>query len=204
MDQKKKYILLMTAILMLFGGVLIYASHNSVEMIQTSEDSENQISDFNISVDSPDGRYCAKTVGEEELGGRIYPDTMQVTDAQTGQTLWEENAYLDTVFLWSPDSKYLAIGYSGRIWSECKIIDTASWQELPNTDISSIWELADDLPEIYENGITKVVPAEWLKAAILLEIYWDTPDGQTVTGSVQYHARTREYEQLKWELVSVG
>lgn len=122
MDQKKKYNLLMAAILMLFGGVLIYASHNSVEMIQTSEDSDNQISDFNISVDSPDGRYCAQTVGEEELGGWVYPSTMRVTDSQTGQTLWEERAFLDTVFLWSPDSKYLAIGYSGRKWSECSIM----------------------------------------------------------------------------------
>lgn len=165
---------------------------------------DDQISDFNISIDSPDGKYCAQTTGEEELGGRTYPSMMQVIDAQTGQTLWEEHAYLDTAFLWSPDSKYLAVGYSGRTWRECKIIDTASWKELPNTDIFTIKGLADGLPEIYENGIAKVNPTEWLKDTILLEIYWDTPDGQAVTGSVQYHVQTQEYDELKWELVSVG
>lgn len=204
MDEKRRYRLMTVAILILFGGGLCYTAHYSEGIIQVSADNIDQISDINISVDSPDGKYCAQTTGEEELGGRTYPSTMQVTDVQTGQILWEEHAYLDTAFLWSPDSKYLAIGYSGRKWRECKIIDTASWQELSNTDIFSIEELAGDLPEIYENGTAKVEPAEWSKDVILLEIYWDTPDGQALKGNVQYDVQTQEYEELKWELVSVG
>lgn len=208
MNEKRRYRLLMAASLILFGGVLFYVSHDSAGITQAPADNNDQISDFNISVHSPDGKYCAQTTGEEDLGGRTYPGTMQVTDAQTGQTLWEEHAYLDTAFRWSPDSKYLAVGYSGRTWRECKIIDTASWQELPNTDISaiisSVKELADDLPEIYENGTAKVDPIEWLKDSIILEIYWDMPDGQALKGSVQYDVRTQEYKELKWELVSVG
>lgn len=168
-------------------------------------DMERLEEENHISVTSPDGKYRAETVGEEELGGRTYPDIMRVVDLQTERVLWEETAYLDTAFLWSPDSKYLAIAYSGRTWSECKMIDTASWQEIPDIDIPSIQKLADDLPDIYENGTTKIIPTQWSSEdTICLELYWDTPDGKALTGTVQYNVQTQEYEELKWELVSVG
>lgn len=205
MNRGKTYHLLMAASLVLLGAILFYASYNSIRVTEMSAESENQTNHLNISVNSPDGKYCAQTIGEEELGGRSYPDIMRVVDLQTECVVWEETAYLDTAFLWSLDSKYLAIAYTGRTWSECKIIDTASWEEIPDIDISSIKKLADDLPDIYENGISKIIPIQWSSEnMILLEVYWDTPDGQALTGTVQYNVQTQEYEELKWELISVG
>lgn len=205
MNRGKTYHLLMAASLVLLGAILFYASYNSIRVTEMSAESDNQTNYLNISVNSPDGKYCAQTIGEEELGGRSYPDIMRVVDLQTGCVLWEETAYLDTAFLWFLDSKYLAIAYTGRTWSECKIIDTASWEEIPDIDISSIKKLADDLPDIYENGISKIIPIQWSSEnMILLEVYWDTPDGQALTGTVQYNVQAQEYEELKWELISVG
>lgn len=170
-----------------------------------SEETDKDSNEINIHVDSPNHRYRAETIGEENLGGRRYPSTMRVVDLQTNSVLWEETAYLDTDFLWSPDSRYLSIAYSGRTWRECKVIDSSSWQEVPNINIREIQTLSDNLPSIYENGTTKVNPIQWKTACtLLLEVYWDTPDGNAVVGTVLYHLDEQKYENFTWELKSIG
>lgn len=164
-------------------------------------------SDIYTYADAPDGSYRAETVGEESIGGWTYPETVQVRDLSNGEIVWSETAYMDPAFFWSGDGSYLAIQASGRQWTECRIVDTASWRELAAPDVASICALTEDFPDIYENGITAVRPLKWLSGdTLLLEIYWDgAPYGENaVTGTVEYEVDTGIYRELDLQLESVG
>lgn len=158
-------------------------------------------------VDAPDGSYRAETAGEESNGGLTYPETVQVRDLSNGEIVWSDTAYMDPAFFWSEDGNYLVIQASGRKWTECRVVDAASWQELDAPDIGSIYALTQDFPDIYENGITAVRPLKWLSDdTLLLEVYWDgAPFGdEAVTGTVEYEVNTGSYQNLDLQLESVG
>ena len=157
--------------------------------------------------DAPDGCYRAETAGEESIGGLTYPETVQVRDLSNGKIVWSDTVYIDPSFLWSEDGSYLVIQSSGRKWTNCRIVDTTSWQELAAPNAASISALTDDFPDIYENGITAVRPLKWLSGDILLlEVYWDgAPYGdEAVTGTVEYEVDTGNYRELDLQLESVG
>lgn len=164
-------------------------------------------SEIYIYADAPDGRYRAETAGEESIGGLTYPKTVHVRDLSNGEIIWSDTAYMDPAFLWSEDGNYLVIRASGRKWTECRIIDAASWQELDAPDIGSICALTQDFPDIYENGITAVRPLKWLSDdTLLLEVYWDgAPYGdEAVMGTVEYEVNVGSYRELDLHLESNG
>ncbi len=203
MSKKCIYALLIVMFGGMFGSVGCNVASDDTKIAQMQVERNEDI--WGIHSDSPNGKYRAETTGEKEVGGRRYPNTMRVVDLQTEKILWEDSAWLETTFLWSPDSKYLAIGYSGRNWSECNVLDAALWYVIPDLDIQTIQKLADNLPDIYKSGITKVTPIRWLADnTILLGVYWDTIDGHALIGTVQYQVETQKYHELEWELVSVG
>ncbi len=158
-------------------------------------------------VDSPDGSYRAETVGEESIGGWTYPETVQVRDLSNGEIVWSDTAYMEPAFFWSADGNYLVIQASGRKWTECRVVDAVSWQELDAPDIGSICALTQDFPDIYENGITAVRPLKWLSDdTLLLEVYWNgAPYGdEAVTGTVEYEVNTGNYRNPDLQLKSNG
>lgn len=183
--------------------VLAWMGHLSAADAKTSQN-ESEIYTY---ADVPNGSYRAETAGEESMGGWTYPETVQVRDLSNGEIVWSETAYMDPAFFWSEDGSYLAIRTSGRKWTECRIVDAVSWQELAVPDVASICALTEDFPEIYENGITAVRPLKWLSNnALLLEFYWDAaPYGEAaVTGTVEYEVDTGSYQELDLQLESVG
>ena len=80
---------------------------------------------------SPDGQFRAETAGRTEhyISGLVVPEFLQVTDAATGEVLWQDQGWLTQSASWSPDSRFLALAYSTRIQSGLKIVDTETWDE---------------------------------------------------------------------------
>ncbi len=173
----------------------------------TDADTPQGESEIYTYADSPDGSYRAETAGEESVGGWTYPETIQVRDLSNGEIVWSDTAYMDPAFFWSEDGNYLVIQASGRKWTECRVVDAASWQELDAPNIGSICALTQDFPDIYENGITAVRPLKWLSDdTLLLEVYWDgAPYGdEAVTGTVEYEVNAGSYRELDLHLETNG
>ncbi len=80
---------------------------------------------------SPDGRFCVETAGRTEtyISGLIVPETLQVTDTDSGEVLWRDQGWLTQSAAWSPDSRLLALAYSTRTQSGSKIVDTQTWTD---------------------------------------------------------------------------
>ena len=190
-------------IVLCLTAALVWIGSFSATDAKTSQN-ESEIYTY---ADAPDGNYRAETVGEESIGGWTYPEAVQVRDLSNGEIVWSETAYMDPAFFWSEDGSYLVIQASGRKWTKCRIIDTASWQELAAPDAMSICALTEDFPDIYENGITAVRPQKWLSGdTLLLEVYWDgAPYGdEAVTGTVEYEIDNRNYREIDLQLETVG
>lgn len=123
---------------------------------------------------SPNGKYYVKTEGEKSLGGLVYPESVQIRKMEDDKVFWSDTSHIDSGFLWSEDSRYLAIQSSGDTWTECRLLDCNSWEELPAPDIQSLCELAEAFPAASENGIAEIIPLRWLSEnTLLLEVFWD-------------------------------
>jgi hypothetical protein len=81
--------------------------------------------------ESPDLRFRVETAGRTEhyISGLVVPEFLQVTDAATGEVLWQDQGWLTQSASWSPDSRFLALAYSTRIQSGLKFVDTETWSE---------------------------------------------------------------------------
>lgn len=103
---------------------------------------------------SPDGRFCAQVTGAREgssTGGPSIADSIQITDAKTGEIVWEDFGAYEQSILWSPEGGFAALARTARTWCSITIIETESWTswDFTRPDGSSIPEhafLPDDEP----------------------------------------------------------
>jgi len=81
---------------------------------------------------SPDGRFRAQAVGVNEgiTAMGLYPvETIQITDAETGEVLWEGDGAYEQSILWSPEGGFAALARSARTWCSVTILETEHWSE---------------------------------------------------------------------------
>ncbi|BAL00334.1 hypothetical protein OBV_31350 [Oscillibacter valericigenes Sjm18-20] len=162
---------------------------------------------FFASADSPDEKYRAESVGmsEDSVSGLIPLKEMRVIDLESGTILWSDRGFLNNQFLWSPDSSYLAIGYSGRTWTETKVIEIGTWSELPNPNINGLLLAADQEADLADAGLTVIEPLKWeTDNSLLLKAEWDTNTGEKVTGEFKYNIQTHVYSNAKLETELAG
>ena len=84
---------------------------------------------------SPDGRFMAVERGRSEpvpeegvYPARVSPaDTVQITDAETGEVLWEGEGAYEQSILWSPEGGFAALARTARTWCSITVIETESW-----------------------------------------------------------------------------
>lgn len=84
---------------------------------------------------SPDGRFMAVERGRSEPVSEegVYPvqvspaDTVQITDAETGEVLWEDFGAYEQSILWSPEGGFAALARTARTWSSITVIETENW-----------------------------------------------------------------------------
>nr|WP_325178924.1 hypothetical protein [uncultured Oscillibacter sp.] len=81
---------------------------------------------------SPGGQFLAQMAGHREsvTAMGLYPaDTIQITDAETGEILWEGDGFYTQSILWSPEGGFAALARSARTWCSITLIETESWTE---------------------------------------------------------------------------
>lgn len=84
---------------------------------------------------SPDGRFLAveRGRGEPVPSEGVYPaqvspaDTVQITDAETGEVLWEDFGAYGQSILWSPEGGFAALARTARTWCSVTVIETENW-----------------------------------------------------------------------------
>lgn len=81
---------------------------------------------------SPDGRFLARVDGHSEgvPSAGLYPaEKIQITDAKTGEVLWEgDGAYAQSI-LWSPEGGFAALARTARTWCSVTIVETTGWTD---------------------------------------------------------------------------
>lgn len=84
---------------------------------------------------SPDGRFMVVERGRSEPVSEegVYPaqvspaDTVQITDAETGEVLWEDFGAYEQSILWSPEGGFAALARTARTWCSITVIETENW-----------------------------------------------------------------------------
>jgi len=99
---------------------------------------------------SPDGRFAVSVEGTGNLyaNGLSAPEHLRVTDAESGEVLWETEGSLYQRVQWSPAGQYMVLAYGGRTWNQVLILHTETWMQwqftLPDGNIIPDY---DFLPE---------------------------------------------------------
>lgn len=157
---------------------------------------------------SPSGEFRIESLGMYLDGpsGLHELEEMRVIDLESGDVLWSEDSFLDNRFLWSPDSQYVAVQYSGRTWTETKIINSSLWSDLSGPSIEEIFLLRQGLrPPGETAGVVQIEPQTWLSNDVLLfAVSWATDAGTAVEGTVEFHVNNTRICNLKLNEASVG
>ncbi len=140
---------------------------------------------------SPDGKFLAETYGAytDITAGGLYPaEGIRIVELSSDQTLWKMQGYYGTDFLWSSDSRYLAVYYMARIYGCTVIIDTTDFSEiqvpLPN-------ELQSDMQEFRPDPYIKA--SEWIdNETILITFEYIDTDYNQISGTLTFVPITGE------------
>ena len=76
---------------------------------------------------SPDSKYIAETYGVNEniTAAGLYPSReIRIRELTTDQIVWSMTGSYSCNFLWTLDSRYLAVSYTARTYAETVIVDT--------------------------------------------------------------------------------
>lgn len=136
---------------------------------------------------SPNGRFQVRTLGASDayVSGVRVPERLQIVDTRTGEVKWEDQGYVWQSALWSPGNNLVALAYSGRTWTEVKVISTAYWTSWDFT-------LPDGSP-IPEYTFLSEDWGEWLDTNTLLV----TTDGGDGVGEHTYRCAVSTNSQTE-------
>ncbi len=157
---------------------------------------EEKFTTLQSALESPDGTYVAITYGVNKniTASGLYPaEGIHIIQSEDGNVVWEGPGYYATAFLWSPDSRYLAITGMTRISSEIVIVDTR--------DFSTIYP---PIPEDITSDFREFRPdpyfaaKEWLDGEKLniSYAYVDKKD-QDCNGEYTFHIPKEEIDHIR-------
>ena len=152
-------------------------------------------------VDSPDRAYRVEAYGTDKgiTAAGLYPyEGLRVIRNSDETTVWNGDGYYRAEFLWSNDSKYVAVYREARIYGECFVVsaDTGEVIELPDMgtvsaqlDIAS--QPATNRPDPYFKAM------EWVDdTTIHVNYRWISQEGKKVVSG------TYEYDIINGDIVS--
>lgn len=96
------------------------------------EDSSIQTAVLEGEALSPGGHFLARIEGHRKSVAAmgLYPaDKVQITDAESGEVLWEGDGFYEQSILWSPEGGFAALARSARTWCTITVIETEGWTE---------------------------------------------------------------------------
>ena len=156
---------------------------------------EEEINVNNISVVSPDGKYRAESYGINygvTSGGLYAAEGIRISDTATNKVLWQMDGYYNTKFLWSENSRYLAVTYTAAIYADTVVIDIEDFSEhpLPIPD-----EMLDDMRDYRPDPYFEA--SEWVDDETIAITYrWVGKDEMDYLGSFVFKPSTNEISDI--------
>lgn len=145
-----------------------------------------------LCADSPNGAYAAEAYGTDAgvtAAGRYPYEGLRVIRKADGTTVWNGDGYYSAEFIWSGDSRYVAVYGEARTWGECFLVDAETGKVVELPDISTVpaqlgaqSQPADNRPDPMFKAV------EWVNdTTIRVDYLWKARDGEkTVTGTYEY------------------
>ncbi len=163
--------------------------------------------DLNIKSAVSDGKYNnyrIETYGidfENPISGLYPAKEIRLIDTNTGDVLWSMTpGYLKTAFLWSPDSRYVAISYMARTYAETIVLDTNTMTLVPLPGINEIAERIDNKLVPREN---RPDPYIWLykwtynqSPKLQMTFEWTAENDKQIVGGFDYDMFSGEISKL--------
>ncbi len=145
-----------------------------------------------LRVDSPDGKYRAEAYGTNKniTAAGMYPyEGMRLIRNSDETIIWNSTGYYTVEFLWSGNSKYIAVNGEARIYGECFIVDadTGKVIELPYMN-----DITAQLDSSSQPAVNRPDPyfrvAEWVNDyTVRVNFRWIAREGEkTVSGAYEY------------------
>ncbi len=153
--------------------------------------------------ESPDGRYRIESYGinKDVFAGGLYPaEGIRLTDTANKETKWSMTpGYYTQSFLWSPDSRYVAVSYMARTWSGVIIVDTNDFSEVMLPGLDELRERWDGTTTVNEQRPDPYWEAvEWLDDDRLsVSVKWTGTEDTEYSGTFIYDVSKRELMELK-------
>lgn len=150
------------------------------------------------SATSPDGLYLAESYGVNTriTAGGLYPaEGIRIVEISSGAVLWHSIGYYDTAFLWSADSRYLAVTNMTR--TECNTVVV---------DLKDLSETAVPIPDEIREKMRSYRPDPYVKASewlgvrrLLIAAQWIGNDEMLYEGTFEFDIPTRGVFNLVYE-----
>jgi len=143
--------------------------------------------------DSPDGTYRAEAYGTNKsiTAAGLYPyEGLRVIRNSDETAVWKGDGYYKAEFLWSGDSRYVAVYGEARIYGECFVVDadTGKVIELPDIDtvsahLGSSAQPAANRPDPFFKAV------EWMDGTMIRINYrWTAQEGgKEVSGTYDFN-----------------
>lgn len=145
-----------------------------------------------LQVDSPNGAYFAKAYGTNPsiTAAGLYPyEGLCVIRKSNGEIVWNEDGYYNAEYLWSDDSRYVAVSIEARTWEECFIVDAETGSVIKLPDINTISAQLDTESQPATNrSDPSFKVTEWVNDTTVCVNYgWISNDGDNeVSGIYEY------------------
>jgi len=155
--------------------------------------------------ESPDGRLRIETFGTNDVvtaGGYFPPEEIRMVDIAAEKIIWSFEALYHNHFLWSPDSRYVAIDRQARTWGDALIVDTSDFSviELPYQETLTAYWKNGTMSE-QENGRSdpyfKI--EEWPdNERLVVSFEWYGAGDDFYRGTYTYDVAQRKILEVEW------
>jgi len=185
--KEEEYIKIKEGLLQNDAGNSADSKYEDEELIKENE---------TIVVYSPDGKYCAKafgTMSDITAGGAHPYETIHVWEIDTGVVIWglQPAGYI-VEFIWSSDSRFLAVYYTGRIWGESIILDVENKKIINIPSLDAIASYYDEVSRPQENRPDPDFKITGFENAdtVTVEFSWFNDNGDEIFGQYAYNFLT--------------
>ena len=140
---------------------------------KTSPDKKMRIESIGMGTDGPSGAHALRE--------------MRIINLSTGNIEWNGKSYLWNRFMWSDDSRFVAVQFSGRQWTTTNAIDTNNYCIINLPGLNDVLELIPDATELNEYApIPLFTITEWENSTIIIGFKWGTNICTEVIGTYKY------------------
>ncbi len=170
----------------------------SAEESETAEPGVN-----NETAESPDGRYLAEAYGVNKgiTAGGLYPaEGIRLVKRASGKELWSTMGYYSHSFLWSADSRYVAVSYMARIWGGSLVVDARDGSEIALPDLETVRRQTERKTTVHEaRPDPEFRSEEWLDdRSLRVSFQWTGADYEAYSGEYVYDVSARKLLEVRW------